>query len=101
MAPSDLLADDITTEAVTLSWTAVGYQADPGGYEVEYATSSAGPYTLVGEPASKTETSFTVAGLSMDTDYYFQVRTITDPHANNQNTVVSDVTAPVLAQYSL
>ena len=36
VAPSDLSAVDIAVNSVTLGWTAVSYQADPGGYQVEY-----------------------------------------------------------------
>ncbi len=38
-----------------------------------------------------------VIGLSPGTTYHFALDTVTEPHSNNQNTVVSERTAEVMA----
>ena len=82
---------------MTLTWTAVAYQGDPGGYEIEYANDAGGPYTFAASIGNKAETTFMVTGLEASTDYYFRLRTFTETHANNQNVVTSDYTAGICA----
>ncbi|MFI5091178.1 MAG: fibronectin type III domain-containing protein, partial [Terriglobales bacterium] len=89
-------AGGATTSSVTLNWTPIAYTDDTGGYEVFYATTSGGPYTLSGTTADKLATSWPVTGLAAGTPYYFNVKSVTNPHANNQNTVVSEPSAEVL-----
>jgi hypothetical protein len=47
--------------------------------------------------ADKETGASTVGGLSPGTTYYVALETVTEPHANNQNTVVSERTADVTA----
>lgn len=56
---------------------------------------SGGPYTLFETTADKTVQSSTVTGLAPGTKYYFRLRTVTNPHTNNQNTVYSEYTSEV------
>jgi hypothetical protein len=93
VAPTDLSAGSPTTESLTLSWTPIDYTVDPGRYEVLYSSASWGPFLPYGTTADKTVSSMVVGGLEPGTTYYFSVRTITDPHPDNQNTVVSVPTA--------
>ncbi len=44
----------------------------------------------------KTDNSILVDGLQPNTEYQFVVRTVTEPHASNQNQVVSEESAVVL-----
>lgn len=79
---------------LTLSWTAIAYTGNTGGYEIWYSTTNEeGSYSLLDTTADKTvETA--VYDLSPDI-YYFRLRTFTGPHSRNQNTVYSEYTNPV------
>ncbi|MFI5168039.1 MAG: fibronectin type III domain-containing protein [Thermoanaerobaculales bacterium] len=85
----------VTTWSVALAWTPIAYTTDTGGYEVFYATTLGGPYTLSGTTANKSTTEWIVSGLAAGTPYYFVVKSVTNAHAHNQATVVSDPTAEV------
>jgi hypothetical protein len=92
-----LVAGVATQTSLQLSWTPILYTADAGGYRVEGSTASGGPYTLLTTTASKASSSATVDGLGAGTTYYFVVTSVTNPHANNQNTVVSEASAEATA----
>ncbi len=96
-ALTGLVVSGVTDTTVTLSWTAIPYTANTGRYQIQGSQTPSGPYFLAGITADKTVEEFTVTGLNADTDYYFVVRTITDPHANNDNTVVSEDSTEVMA----
>ena len=92
------LAPGVATDSsVALTWTPITYTGDTGGYQVFYATTSAGPYILSGMTADKTASGWTVTSLSPTTTYYFIVRSVTNTGGYNQNTVVSDPSAEVSA----
>jgi ELWxxDGT repeat protein len=63
------------------------------GYELWRAA----PWILRGRTASKTTPNFPADGLTPGTDYAFRLRTVTDPHGNNQNQLHSEFTAEVQA----
>ena len=86
----------VNTQAL-VSWAPILYTDNGGGYRVSYTVTSGGPYTLFGTTPDKTSTSLMVTGLEPATAYYFTVESQTDPHANNQSTVVSDPSAEVTA----
>ncbi|WP_084596031.1 Ig-like domain-containing protein [Flavobacterium beibuense] len=70
--PSDL-EDVVTTENVTLSWTA----ADPvpaSGYDYYYSTENTAPNTVTTPAGSSTETSVLLEELEANTIYYYWVR---------------------------
>ena len=100
IAPTGVAVGAITSASVALSWTPIAYTGDTGGYEVFYATSSGGPYTLSGTTADKTVAGWTVTGLAAGTPYYFVVQSVTYPNENNQNTVTSGPSAEVGATTS-
>jgi len=93
VAPTNITIEAITDSTVGLSWTPIQYTDDTGGYEVEYSEVSGGPYTPFATTPSKSDTGITVTGLAPATTYYFQLRTVTQPHTLNQNTVYSEYTA--------
>ncbi|HVN76139.1 MAG TPA: fibronectin type III domain-containing protein [Thermoanaerobaculaceae bacterium] len=93
-----LAAAGATPSSVTLTWAPIVYTADGGGYEVYYATKSGGPYALSGTTADKSAASWTVSGLAPDSPYWFIVKSVTDPHAHNQNVVVSDPSVEIGAR---
>ena len=94
---TNLAAGSPTSSSIALTWTPITYTGDTGGYQVFYATTSGGPYVLSGTTADKSATGWTVTGLAAGTTSYFIVKSVTNPHANNQNTVVSDPTAEISA----
>ena len=70
--PSDL-EDVVTTENVTLSWTA----ADPvpaSGYDYYYSTENTAPNTVTTPAGNSTETSVLLEELDANTIYYYWVR---------------------------
>ena len=95
IAPENLSVDSVGDHTAWLSWDAVSYVSDPGGYEVLYATAPGGPYTAAGQTADKTISSYELNTLAPGTTYFIVVRTVTEPHTNNQNTVVSEMSAEV------
>jgi len=90
VAPTGVTVTGVTGSSATLQWTPILYTGDGGGYRVYAARSPGGPADFLGMTANKSATGMTVTGLWSGTTYYFTVRTQTDPHPNNQNTVLSD-----------
>ena len=90
IAPSNVGAGAYNASTVNVTWDAIPYSGDGGGYRVYYGTSGGGPYTYYATTADKTATSQLVGGLSEGVPYYFVVQTQTDPHINNQNAVISE-----------
>jgi hypothetical protein len=96
IAPENVTVDSVGDHTAWLSWDAVTYQADPGGYEVFSSPDGSGIWTSGGWTESKTTTTFPVTGLDPGTPYVFAVVTYTDPHADNQNLVNSEFSAEVM-----
>ncbi|MEJ2085242.1 MAG: fibronectin type III domain-containing protein [Acidobacteriota bacterium] len=92
IAPANLAVGAVGDHTVWLSWDAVDYQADPGGYSVYSAPMGSGVWTPRGWTEAKTETTFPVTGLDPATNYDLAVVTYTDPHLNNFNLVSSEFT---------
>lgn len=97
VAPTNLASGAPTSTSIPLTWTAIPYNFDPGGYEVYYATTSGGPYTLFETTANKSIINSTVTGLNPSTTYFFRLRTVTYSHSNNQNTIYSEYTGEISA----
>jgi Leucine-rich repeat (LRR) protein len=97
IAPTGLAAGVPGLDTVALSWSPILYTGDAGGYRLWYGTQAGGPYNLSGTTVDKTASGSAVSGLSPGTTYYFALDTVTEPHTNNQNTVVSARTAEVAA----
>jgi len=96
VAPSNIKIISSDDANVALAWDGVEYQA-PGRFRVWYATSSDGPWLDGGATTDKSVLSHTVEGLLSGDTYHFTVQTETDPHENNQNKVISDRSAEVVA----
>jgi hypothetical protein len=90
VAPENVVASTTSDTSVEVSWTPIVYTADPGGYQVFQGTSSGGPYTLFDTTADKSASQMEATGLDPGSTYFFVVKTRTDPHTENQNTVVSE-----------
>lgn len=65
---------DIAGDSVTVTWESVS-ECLYSGYEVLYATQENGEYISAGKTAG---TTMDVSGLSLNTRYYFKVRTLTN-----------------------
>jgi hypothetical protein len=96
IAPVNLTSSRVGDHTLWLSWDAVTYQADPGGYEVFSSPTGSGVWTSGGWTESKTTTTYPVTGLDPSTNYDFAVVTYTDPHADNQNLVNSEFSTEVM-----
>ena len=85
IAPSGVTATARDGGTIRVSWTAIPYAGHTGYYAVYRSETPGGPYTLAGQTANKTLTSFDVSGLTVGQRYYFVVLTHTDAHSNDQN----------------
>jgi len=90
IAPIELSVGVLSTTSVTLRWNQILYTDDGGGYQILYATSPAGPFTLGATTSTKRIASATIGGLTPGTTYTFVGRTFTNPHNYNQNVVTSE-----------
>ena len=75
---------------VLLSWRPIDYTWDSGYYEIGYATTPGGPYTVIGATSSKTDKWYRVGGLASGMTHYFAVRTYSQHHGEQKN----DLTSP-------
>lgn len=96
IAPSGVAAVPVSPSSIRVSWTPIPYTANTGGYRVSYSSVSGGPYTPGGTTATKSDSSFTLTGLTPGR-YYLIVQAVTNPHPNNQNTVASEASGEVSA----
>jgi len=90
IAPENILCRTVTDTSLTLTWTPITFTQGTGGYRVFYSSAPKGPFTEYGMTSDKTIDSLKVTGLFKRKTYYFKVQTQTNPHMNNQNTVVSE-----------
>jgi len=97
IAPENLAVDRLGDHTVWLTWDAVSYQSDRGGYSVCSAPTNSGAWTCDGWTEEKTDTTYPVTGLDPATSYDLVVVTYTDPHVYNQNVVNSDFSPEVMA----
>ena len=96
IAPSTLTAKEgETLQELILSWNPIPYTSNEGGYEIYIAQHPDGPYEFRYRTGSKLDNSYTITNLYSDQTYYFKIRTLTKPHAQNPNMLFSDYT-PIL-----
>ena len=89
ITPENVAAATVNNTSIQVTWDAIPYTADSGGYRIYLSTTPGGPYTFYNQTPDKTTTSMLVGGLAANTPHYFVVQTRTDPHALNGNTVDS------------
>lgn len=94
--PTDVQVADTTTTSLELGWTPITYTANGGYYEVSYATTSGGPYTVHGVTDNKSASGYVLDGLSPGTTYYFVVRTHPPAHDDQQNDLWSEYSDEVV-----
>jgi hypothetical protein len=100
IAPDGLAVASVHDRTAWLVWTPITYTGDTGGYEVFSEEVVPRAPTSGGYASTKTATTFPVTGLEPGRAFDFTVSTFTKPHADNQNTVVSELTPPVMASTS-
>jgi len=95
VAPADLSVTPLSGATIKLSWTPIQYTSDDGGYRIFQRIAPGGPWTEAGMTEDKNAFEFEVTELNPGTTYYFVVQTQTDPHSDNQNTVLSEYSEEV------
>jgi hypothetical protein len=75
--PADVRVANVSDDSVELAWTPIAYTGGSGYYEVSYATTPGGPYTVHGTTSDKTIGGYLAANLPACPAYYFAVRTYT------------------------
>ena len=94
ISPSGLSSKEGDTwQELILSWTPIPYTNNVGSYEIYIATHPDGPYERRYVTSSKLDNSYTVTNLSKNTTYYFKLRTVTQAHDHNPNTLYSEYTS--------
>lgn len=114
IAPEGVTAGSATASSFVVNWTPILYSVDDGWYQImapqgvvfidgfeigDISMWGAGPgpdLPGVFMTVDKTDNSILVDGLQPDTAYHFVVQTVTEPHASNQNQVVSGLSVVVL-----
>lgn len=91
IAPSGLTSKvGETWRDLILSWDPIPYSSNEGGYEIFRSEHPDGPYEFLYQTASKLVNSYTDTNLSINTTYYYKLRTVTKAHANNPNKLYSE-----------
>ncbi|MFC2146462.1 fibronectin type III domain-containing protein, partial [Acidobacteriota bacterium] len=98
VAPTGLWASGVDTSTIKISWIPIRFTDGAGGYKVYYSTGPGGPWIYAGMAPDKFMSSYSVSGLLPGTKYYFIVKTQTDPHTENRNTVTSASSEEVYAR---
>ncbi|MGA7615944.1 MAG: fibronectin type III domain-containing protein [Thermoanaerobaculia bacterium] len=98
VAPADAAIRAVKDRSVVVSWTPIRYQWNPGGYQIEVATSAGGPFSVLVTTPDKTTATFILDGLEPTTDYFVRVSTVTYSNRDNPNTLVSEPTAVLHAR---
>lgn len=93
LAPPDVRVTAATPTSATLQWTPIPFSNLAGRYEI-WVDSGSGA-VLRGSTSDKQSSSITVTGLTPGVAHTFALRTITEPHAENQNRVTSDFSTPI------
>lgn len=89
LPPGDLVAQSAAPGEVELTWTPVPQLADQGYYEIIYATTTGGPYTVHGSTKDKQASTYQITGLDPNEALFFAVRTVTPGHGQNQSDLIS------------
>ncbi|MGC9358261.1 MAG: fibronectin type III domain-containing protein, partial [Anaerolineae bacterium] len=97
-APANLNATALSGEAIALTWTYGGSDAEIlSGFNIYRSESAGGPYTLAGSTAPSTM-AFKDVELTADTLYYYRVRAVNDGgESGDSNTASATTKALTLA----
>jgi hypothetical protein len=89
----------VTTHTIELRWVPILYVTDGGSYEIRYASTAGGPYTLHGVTEGKSANHYVVGDLPSGNTYYFVIRTYTPAHGRQNQDLLSDYTAEIAVSY--
>ena len=89
LAPDTVSLTDVDAETLRLEWSGGGPVDLPGHTIIEHALSG-GEWAVAGETSSRDVTVFEVDRPIDALSHHYRLHTVTDPHENNKNTVVSD-----------
>ncbi|MCP5052589.1 MAG: hypothetical protein GY940_35805 [bacterium] len=94
-APRNVSAAYISPSSVRVTWSPINYKEGKGGYQVYFSESVSGPWTYAGITPDKHSRSFDVKGLEPGGEYFFVVRTQSNPTLDNKNEIISEPCLPV------
>lgn len=95
VVPSNFGVSHATGVSVTLGWDPIAYNWNAGGYDILVSESASGPFLRYSRAVDKNAGSWTLFGLLPSTTYYFEICSVTEAGAENQNTVISEPTPPL------
>jgi Leucine-rich repeat (LRR) protein len=98
--PGNLVVTSVDDHTAWLSWDAVDYTDDEGGYEIFVTPTGTETWASGGWTSDKSQTMFPMTVLDPATTYDLAVVSFTDPHSNNQNLVISDLSGIEMATTS-
>jgi hypothetical protein len=75
----------VHVDSLQLFWDAIPFVGGNGAYEISYATSRGGPYTIYGTTDHKQIVEYLITDLAPDTTYYVVIRTFTEAYEPQQN----------------
>jgi Leucine-rich repeat (LRR) protein len=87
--PTGIGASNVTHNSANVSWTPIAYTDGAGSYQVGLSMTSGSGYVFGHSTANKSASGVALSGLIPNTTYYAVVRTVTQPYADNPNTVTS------------
>jgi len=88
-----------TENGLQVRWQAIPYSQDGGYYEVSYAESAAGPFTVAGVTRDKAAAAYRIDGLALDKTYFVRLRTYTPAHSLQKNELWSAYSEVASALY--
>ncbi len=92
VAPKNLVITSVNLNDISISWDAIEYESGADGrYHIWYNTTATGSFIDGGTTINKSETTYTITGLSTDiSDYFIYITTETDAHIQNSNDLSSN-----------
>jgi len=100
IAPSNIYAGPSEENGITLFWTPIPYNVDSGGYEIFKSENAYGPFQHYHTTFDKTVSNILLSDLTPGTPAYFRIRTITQSHSNNNNTLESNFSPDISVVYN-
>jgi len=101
VTPTNFRPGQALDNGMELLWTAIPYSVDPGAYEIYQARSLNGVFSHYRSIPDKAVSSIILSDLEHDQPYYFRIRTLSQAHANNNNTLVSAFSPTISVTYIL